>query len=170
MRTLSAAQVPYAVGGAFAFHYYTAFPATTKDLDLFLGEHDVPRAVDALRNAGFDAKIMQEHWLAKASRDGATTDLIWGSANFWATVDERWLSRARPAQVLGHDTYVLPLEELLWSKSYVMARERFDGADVSHLFLLQGSAIDWPRLLRLFDVHHELLLVHLLLFRFVYPA
>jgi hypothetical protein len=65
---------------------------------------------------------------------------------------------------------VIPLEELVWSKSYVMARERFDGADVAHLIFLQGHAIDWRRLLRLFDVHAELLLAHLILFRFFYPA
>src|SRR5262249_41671505 len=74
---LKQAQIAFAVGGAFAFHYYTAFPATTKDLDLFLFGRDVERAVRLLAEAGFDAKIMQEHWLAKARREGATVDLIY---------------------------------------------------------------------------------------------
>jgi hypothetical protein len=170
MRVLSGHGVPYAVGGQFAFHYYTAFPATTKDLDLFLSETEVRAAVHCLAAAGYEAKIMQEHWLAKARRDTAIVDLIYGSSNFWASVDERWLSRARPAVVLGHETQVIPLEELIWSKSYVMARERYDGADVAHLLLLQGRGVDWRRLIRLFDVHYELLLAHLTLFRFLYPA
>ena len=170
MRLLSAAAVPFAIGGSFAFHYYTKFPATTKDLDLFLFERDVPRAVRELGAAGFDSKVMQEHWLAKARMGGYTIDLIYGSSNFWASVDERWITRSRPVRMLGVDTHVIPLEELIWSKSYVMARERFDGADVAHLILLQGAKIDWRRLVRLFDVHAELLLAHLLLFRFLYPA
>jgi hypothetical protein len=170
MRALQAARISFAVGGAFAFHYYTAFPATTKDLDLFLSERDVVAAVGELRRSGFEADVKQEHWLAKATRDGATIDLIYGSSNFWATVDERWVTRARPVTALGVSTCVIPLEELIWSKSYVMARERFDGADVSHLLLLQGRQIDWRRLVRLFDVHSELLLAHLVLFRFLYPA
>jgi predicted nucleotidyltransferase len=170
MHVLSGAGIPFAIGGSFAFHYYTKFPATTKDLDLFLFEWDVPLAVQRLIAAGFDSKVMQEHWLAKALRDGFTVDLIYGSSNFWASVDEKWLSRARPVRMLGHRAQVIPLEELIWSKSYVMARERFDGADVAHLLLLQGRNIDWRRLVRLFDVHSELLLAHLLLFRFLYPA
>src|SRR5207302_2460416 len=131
----SEAGVPFAVGGAFAFHYYTAVPACTKDLDLFLSESAAHSAVEHLLRAGFDAKVMQEHWLAKAKRDGAVVDLIYGSSNFWSTVDHRWLERARSAVVLGCKVRVIPLEELLWSKAYVMARERYDGADVSHLLL-----------------------------------
>src|SRR5690348_6019356 len=80
---------------------------------------------------------MQEHWLAKAWKDVYTIDHIDGSKNFWATVDELWITRSRPVRMLGVDTHVIPLEELIWSKSYVMARERFDGADVAHLILLQ---------------------------------
>jgi hypothetical protein len=170
MRVLERAGVPFAVGGAFAFHHYTGFPATTKDLDLFMFERDVSRAVERLGAAGFDAEVMQQHWLAKARRDSATVDLIYGSSNFWASVDQKWLRRARPVEMLGVATQVIPLEELIWSKSYVMARERFDGADVAHLLLLQARAIDWRRLVRLFDMHAELLLAHIILFRFFYPG
>src|SRR5262249_27884026 len=113
MRVLSEAAIPFAIGGSFAVHYYTRFPATPKDLDLFLFERDVPRAVRELGAAGFDSKVMQEHWLAKARRDGFTVDLIYGSSNFWASVDERWLARARPVRMLGVDSHVIPLEELI---------------------------------------------------------
>src|SRR5262249_55408553 len=123
-----------------------------------------------LRAAGFDASVHEEHWLAKARRDGVIVDLIYGSSNFWSTVDERWLTRARPVYMLGERTRVIPVERLVWAKSYVMARERYDGADIAHLLLLQGRSIDWRRLVRLFDVHAELLLAHLVLFRFLYPA
>ena len=49
-------------------------------------------------------------------------------------------------------------------------RERFDGADVNHLLLSCGPSLNWDRLLRRFGAHWQLLLVHLILFRFVYPA
>src|SRR5579884_2340606 len=53
MRVVGDAKVPFAIGGSFAFHYYTRFPSTTKDLDLFLNERDVRQAVAALVAAGF---------------------------------------------------------------------------------------------------------------------
>lgn len=49
-------------------------------------------------------------------------------------------SRARGASrdaaagdVLGIPVQLCPPEEMLWSKSYVMERERYDGAEVMHL-------------------------------------
>jgi hypothetical protein len=35
--------------------------------------------------------------------------------------------------VLGLDVLLAPAEEMLWSKSFVMERERYDGGDVIHL-------------------------------------
>ena len=34
-------------------------------------------------------------------------------------------------------------EETLWSKAFVMERERYDGADVAHLILAHGERLDW---------------------------
>jgi hypothetical protein len=59
---------------------------------------------------------------------------------------------------------------MLWSKAYVMERERYDGADIVHLLHACSAQFDWQRLLERFGAHWRVLLTHLILFGFVYPA
>ena len=47
---------------------------------------------------------------------------------------------------------------------------RFDGADVAHILRRQGRTLDWQRLLDRMGPEWEVLLAHLVNFRFVYPA
>jgi hypothetical protein len=63
-----------------------------------------------------------------------------------------------------------PPEEVVWSKAFIMERERFDGADINHLLHACMCSLDWDRLLRRFGPHWRLLLTHLILFGYVYPA
>ena len=60
---------------------------------------------------------------------------------------------------------------MLWSKAFVMERERYDGADINHLLRATGRR---PRLdaaySRRFGEHWPVLLSHLVLFAYVYPA
>jgi hypothetical protein len=63
-----------------------------------------------------------------------------------------------------------PPEETIWSKAFVMERERYDGADISHLLRACGLRLDWARLLRRFGPHWRLLLSQLVLFGFIYPS
>jgi hypothetical protein len=71
---------------------------------------------------------------------------------------------------LGIPVHFCPPEEMLWSKSYVMERERYDGADIMHLLHACSAQFDWHRLLRRFGAHWRVLLNYLILFGFVYPA
>jgi len=64
---------------------------------------------------------------------------------------------------------LMPVEEMIWSKSFLMERERFDGADVLHLIRARQKEINWPRLLSRFGEHWRVLLSHLVLFPYVYP-
>ena len=43
---------------------------------------------------------------------------------------------------------LVPAEEMIWSKSFIMERERFDGADVAHVLYCRAADLDWERLLR----------------------
>jgi hypothetical protein len=65
---------------------------------------------------------------------------------------------------------VAPPEESLWSKAFVMERERYDGADVAHILLAVGDRLDWRRLIERFGAHWRVLLAHLVLFGFIYPS
>ena len=59
---------------------------------------------------------------------------------------------------------------MILSKSFVMERERYDGADVAHLILALGAKLDWERLLSRFEKNWRVLFAHLVLFGFIYPA
>jgi hypothetical protein len=72
--------------------------------------------------------------------------------------------------VLDIPVHLVAAEEMIWSKSFVMERERFDGADVTHILRKSGAMLDWPRLLRRFGEHAAVLLSHILMFRFAYPG
>ena len=109
-------------------------------------------------------------WIAKARCGEDVVDIIFSSGNGVAVVDDDWFAHAREATILDMRARLCPPEEMIWSKGYIMERERFDGADVAHLLRACGRTLDWPRLLARFDRHWPVLLVHLVLFAFVYPS
>lgn len=170
LERLSLSNIPFLVGGAFALGHYTGIERLTKDLDLFLCEADVPRALDLFRAAGYATDLTFPHWLAKASCGAEYVDLIFGSGNGVAIVDEMWFDHAVSAEVLGVPVLLCPPEETIWSKAFVQERERFDGADVLHLLRGQGPSLDWHRLMDRFGPHWRVLFAHLVMFGFVYPG
>ncbi|HEY3186816.1 MAG TPA: hypothetical protein VGJ70_05050, partial [Solirubrobacteraceae bacterium] len=87
-----------------------------------------------------------------------------------AAVDDEWFEHAVDAVVLGVPVKLCPVEETIWSKAFIMERERFDGADVAHLLRACAPNLDWPRLLRRFGPHWRVLLTHLVMFGFIYPG
>lgn len=162
--------VPYVVSGAFALQQHTGIWRNTKDLDLFLPPDVVPLALAHLQEQGFETEVRDPVWLAKAHRNGYFVDLITGMSNAIITVDQSWIDRGSPAEVLGVPTRVLAPEELIASKLFVNFRERFDGADVVHIIFGTRGRLDWQRLRQLVGEHWEILLWELVLFHYIYPA
>jgi hypothetical protein len=170
LETLRQAGVEFMLGGAHALAPYTGVQRDTKDLDVFLRRPDCDRALAALESAGFVPELAFPHWLAKAHMGDRFIDLIFSAGNGVARVDDRWFAHAVPARVLGVPVLLCPPEEMIWSKAFIMERERYDGADVAHLILACGPGLDWRRLLRRFGRRWRVLLSHLVLFGFVYPS
>ena len=173
LETLSASGVPFLVGGAFALACFTEVKRHTKDLDLFIRRCDYERIEQLMAEAGYRAELTFPHWLAKVYSNGsadAFVDLIFSSGNGIAPVDEAWFEHAAEVEVLGVPVQVAPAEESLWSKAFIMERERYDGADVAHLLRDRAHEMDWPRLLQRFGPHWRVLLSHLVLFGFIYPG
>lgn len=170
LRALDAGNVPFAVGGAFALTYYCGLRRRTKDLDLFITQDDWPTAATALREAGIETDVPFPHWLAKARAGAHVVDLIFNGGNGTARVDAAWMQRGPEARLLDCRVPVCPPEEMIWSKAFIMERERFDGADVLHLLHAQANTLDWPHMVERFGEHWRILLVHLVLFGFVYPG
>ena len=63
-----------------------------------------------------------------------------------------------------------PPEEVLWTKAFIMERERYDGADVAHLLLAAAPRMDWKLLLYRFGDDWHVLLAHLVLFGYAFPS
>jgi hypothetical protein len=85
-------------------------------------------------------------------------------------VDDDWFANCESADVLGVPVRLPALEHGIHTRSFVMERERFDGADVAHLLRSCADRIDWRHLLDLFGEHWRVLASHLVLFGFVYPS
>jgi hypothetical protein len=169
LQILDASGVPFLVGGAYAFGYYTDITRHTKDLDLFVRPDDAPAVLDAFNTAGYRTEMVFSHWLGKVYHHDDFIDVIFSSGNAWCTVDDLWFDHAVEGTALGTKVRLIPAEEMLWQKAYIMERERFDGADVNHLLRARGRQLDWNRLLARFGRHWRVLLSHLVLFAFVYP-
>jgi hypothetical protein len=170
MAVLDEAEVPYLVGGAFALRQYADIDRFTRDLDLFIRPFDLERALDAYERAGFRTEVTAPHWLAKVVHEDLYVDLIFSSGNGVATVDDTWFDRAVQSRCLDVPAWLIPAEEMIWSKGFVMERERFDGADVLHIILRMAERLDWDRILDRFGEHWRVLFAHLVLFGFAYPT
>jgi len=169
LNSLEQAGVPFLVGGAYAFERYTSIARHTKDLDLFIREADCQAALAALTADGCRGEVPFSHWLAKAYCGDHFVDLIYGSGNGLAPVDDAWFTHAVDETVLDIPVQIVPAEEMIWQKALIMERERFDGADVAHLLRARADRLDWPRLLDRFGQHWPVLLSHLILFSYIYP-
>lgn len=164
------AGVPFLVGGAFAIEFYTGIARPPKDFDLFVRRADVRRILSAFEATGCRIEMTAPHWLAKACIGNDFVDVIFGSANGIGEVDDEWFGQAEKAQVLDLPLELCPVEETIWSKSFVMERDRFDGADVAHLLRARCDRLDWVRLLRRFGENWPVLLTHLVMFGYIYPS
>jgi putative nucleotidyltransferase-like protein len=169
LRTLQQAQAPFLIGGAYALACHTGIVRHTKDFDIFVRPQDCERVLQILSAAGFQTEITDPCWLGKAHSGEDFIDVIFSSGNAIAEVDDGWFEHAIEAKVFGLAVYLCPPEETIWSKAFVMERERYDGADVAHLLRAYGTRLDWTRLLARFDGHWRVLLSHLILFGFIYP-
>jgi hypothetical protein len=172
MTALNAAGAPYLVGGAYAFERYTGIERHTKDFDIFCLREDAEGILRVLRDeVGCRTELTFPHWLGKAynSATGDFVDVIFSSGSGIAVVDEEWFADRKDAEVLGIPASLCPAEEMIWSKAFIMERERYDGNDVAHLLHACAAELDWVRVMRRFEEQWQVLLSHLVLFGFIYP-
>jgi hypothetical protein len=170
LRVLRDSEIPFLVAGTFAVNCYTGINRSTKDLDIFCKAGDFPRILLHCKERGLETAIEDERWLAKVKRKGCFFDVIFSSPSAVITVSDHWFAESHPAQLYGVAVQLTPPTELIWSKALLQNRQRYDGADIAHLILRQADRIDWKRLLTHMEQYWEVLLIHLLNFRFIYPS
>ncbi len=167
---LNDAKMPYLVGGAYAFERYTGIRRDTKDLDIFVRQDDCERVLKLLESAGYTTEITFPHWLGKAYCGDNFVDVIFRSGNGVSEVNDGWFDHAVEAEVLDIPVKLCAAEDMLWTKIFIMERERFDGADVAHLLRACHESLNWDYLVHSVGEHWRVLLAQLTLFGFIYPG
>jgi hypothetical protein len=170
LRLLEESSIPFLVGGAKAMAVYAGIERDTKDLDIFVLPSDCPRILSFFAARGYRTELTHPHWLGKVFSGRRCLDVIYSSGNGLCLVDEAWFRHAVPTEVMGLPVRLVPPEEMLWSKGFILERDRFDGADLAHILRGYGDRLDWARLLERFGPHWRVLLAHLVLYRYIYPG
>jgi hypothetical protein len=173
IRQARALGIRFAFGGAFAIAVYTGELRNTKDFDFYLLPADRDAMKEAMTRAGlrdyFDRLAYDRSWIYRASREDIIVDAIWTMANHRAEVDEHWLSRGPEVTIRGEPLRAIPIEDLIWSKLYVLQRERCDWGDVVNLIDAQTDSIDWEYLLNQLGEDAPLLTGALSVFAWLVP-
>jgi hypothetical protein len=166
--------VTFAFGGAFGTAVYTGELRNTKDFDFYVLPSDRDTMIDATRRAGladhFERLQYDRSWIYRASDGDVLVDVIWAMANQRADVDASWLSRGPQVGIRGERLRAIPIEELIWSKLYVLQRDRTDWGDVLNLIAAQAGAIDWKHLLNRLGSDTPLLAAALCIFAWLIPS
>jgi hypothetical protein len=158
------------LGGAFSLFHHSGIYRDTKDLDVFCKQSDYPKILKYFAEKGYKTDLYDVRWLAKVYKGEYFIDIIFNTVNNICRVDDLWLQHAVKGTFVDREVLFLAPEELIFCKTYVLNRERYDGADLNHILLKTGKELDWKRLLNYLDPHWHLLLAQLVQFQFVYPS
>jgi hypothetical protein len=158
---LSRSGLSFALGGAIAYAGYTGRMRNTKDLDIYVVPEDRDRAVEMLSACGlqdyFDELPYDRSWIYRGKKNEAIMDIIFAMANGRSRVTRDWLCRGPVIEARNQRFRIIPPEELIWSKLYVVQRERCDWPDVLNVVDAAGPSLDWNHLLALLEDDRPLL-------------
>ena len=90
-------------------------------------------------------------------------------ANQRAQVDQIWFERSASVRVRGESLQVLPKEEFLWCKLYIMQRDHCDWPDLLNLLYAVGVRLDWSHLLWRVEEDTPVLQALLLVYKWLCP-
>jgi predicted nucleotidyltransferase len=121
-------------------------PRWTRDIDLFVRLEDAGKSLDALTDAGFETWVEHQHWLAKAKKHGVVVDVISRSSSD-ILLDDEMLQRGMPVTFRGHETTLVPPEDLAVMKA-VAATEDTPRYWYDAIAVVGRAELDWDYLLR----------------------
>jgi hypothetical protein len=170
LRLLAESGIPFLLSGTYAVTAYTGLVRPTKDLDVFCKAGDYPKILAYFQQRGYRTEVEDERWIAKVFQGERFFDVIFNMSNGTLQITDEWFQGTDTIEVYGTRAKITPPTELIWSKVFIQDRYRYDGADVAHVILKQADAIEWKRLLSYMEPYWEVLLNHLLNFRFIYPT
>jgi hypothetical protein len=165
--------IRFALGGAFALAFYTGNWRNSKDMDMYVVRRDRAAITRLLSDVGlkdyFDVQSYDREWIYRSHRDHVIVDVIWAMANHSADVDHLWLDRAPETYIRGVKVRIVPAEEMVWAKLYVMQRDRCDWPDIINLLYATGPTLDWKHLFARIGGHRLLLQGVMYVFAWLFP-
>lgn len=170
LRLLQESGIPFLLSGTYALTCLTGVKRPTKDLDVFCKAGDAPRILQMFKHAGYRITVEDDRWIGKVWDGDHFFDVIYNISSASVPVTDSWFSETYETEVYGIPVRITPPTEFILSKFFIQDRYRYDGADINHMILKRHDEIDWERLLSAMELYWEVLLVHLLNFRFVYPT
>jgi hypothetical protein len=162
-----------AVGGGLAVSACAAYVRNTKDMDLFVLEKESGELIELSRELGFEEYLEVTYdptWSYRCSRDGYIIDFLWRMLNGKASVDETWVTKGWDLQVRGVPFKLIPVEELVLAKLYILRRDRSDWPDIMSLLFAHGTGLDWERMFLHLDEDRTVLGSVVSLLRWVCPG
>jgi hypothetical protein len=170
LKLLTESGIPFLLSGTYALSCYTGISRPTKDLDVFCKASDAPRILSFFKEKGYEIAIEDERWIGKVWKDAHFFDVVYNISSASIPVTDDWFREVYEVEVYGSTVRITPPTEFILSKLFLQDRYRYDGADVAHVILKKHAEIDWQRLLTTMELYWEVLLIHVLNFRFVYPT
>jgi hypothetical protein len=140
----------FAVGGSLAMAYATGIPRPSEDLDIYVLRDEKEPMIQLLAEMEFleYTAVPYDHtWVYRLHRETMIVNVIWAMANHRAQVDLEWLLRGSLVDLGTERFRLIPVEEMIWSKLYVLQRDRCDWPDVFNLIHAAADRIDWDHLL-----------------------
>ncbi|WP_243455860.1 nucleotidyltransferase family protein [Sphingosinicella sp. BN140058] len=170
LRLLNESGIPFLLSGTYALGCYTGITRPTKDLDIFCKVSDAPRILAFFKAKGYEIEVEDERWIGKVWRGEHFFDVIFNISSASLPVNDDWFREVYEVEVYGSTVRITPPTEFILSKLFIQDRYRYDGADVVHVILKKHDEIDWHRLMTAMELYWELLFIHILNFRFIYPT
>jgi len=163
----------FALGGGLAFSAYSGRWRNTKDMDLYVLPSDREAAVEAITSVGFEDYYGQEaydrSWIYRGFKAEDIIDVIWTMPNHRMEVDPLWLTLGEEVRMYGVNLRLLPAEELILAKLYVLQRDRSDWPDILNILMARAAQLDWERMLQRVDGDAFLLGGVMSVFRWLCP-
>jgi hypothetical protein len=174
IRAVRDANIPFLLGGGFALATFTGRWRDTKDIDFYVMPQARQAAIQALKRAGFSDYIAirayDRGWIYRSVRSDVIVDIIWSMANRRARVDKTWFARAQPIMVRGEQVNVVPMEEFIWCKLYILQRDHCDWTDIFNLLYSSGPKVNWQHLIERLQNDTALLKAVLLVYCWLCPG
>lgn len=162
--------LPFLVGGTYAIQEYTGIKRETCDFDIFCKGQDIANILKVVSSRGYRTELPDVRWIAKVYQQNFLIDFIFNTTQGICLIDDSWFQNSHPAKVLNQQVRLMSPEEMIYSKAFRQDRYRYEGPDINHLILKLGKKLNWKRLLDKMEPFWEVLLAHLINFRFVYPS